>query len=368
MRIGISLLNLRLGVMGGFETYVQKLVDYFPECVGADDEIVFIVNKDNLRFVPSGATVYEVDWTQCQTSRRRILEAVFPFWPNPLGREIDWLGFDVIFYPHQAMFPISVAVPSVVTVADIQHLYYPRYFHIMDRVFRGLVYKRAVYSCDRIMAISEFTASCIVEKYGVAKDKISVIHHGFEPLVLGQVDSLDGLPDPYIYYPAASFPHKGHLTLFRSYAALKRAGRISHKLLLSGVRDAGWDRLRKWIESEGMDQDIVDYGYVSYDDVLRLYAGADAVVFPTEFEGFGLPVLEAAQFRKKIICSRLSVFDEIGVPSSCQIDFGDPEQLFAALISSDVLFLESEPITWRESVRQIYHLLKTTAAAKQDAQ
>ncbi len=115
-----------------------------------------------------------------------------------------------------------------------------------------------------------------------------------------------------------------------------------------------------------MGQEIIDYGFIPYSDVLSLYAGADAVVFPTEYEGFGLPILEAAQFGKKLICSRLAVFDEIGVPARCQIDFSDPEKLFERIMSDEIPSLEKEPITWKESISLIYALLKETVAEVQE--
>ena len=366
MRIGVSLLNLRIGQMGGFETYVRKLVDYLPDC-SAPDEVVFIVNRDNRKFVPDKYEVYEVPWGQRRTSLKRMVEALIPIIPSGLSDMFKTLKLDVIFHPHQAMFPVAPFIPSVVTVADIQHLYYPQYFALADRFFRALSYKRAVYRCDRIMAISEFTASCVVEKYGVSKERISVIHHGFEPQDTGEVLALEGIPVPYIYYPAASFPHKGHRVLFESFAELKRAGRIPHKLVLSGVRDGYWQELRALISAEGMDEEILDYGFVSYTDVFSLYSGADAVVFPTEYEGFGLPVLEAAQFGKKLICSKLSVFNEIGVPERFQIDFSDAEQLLERIMCSDPFLLETEAITWKDSIRQIYEMLRRTAVDAQES-
>jgi glycosyltransferase involved in cell wall biosynthesis len=94
---------------------------------------------------------------------------------------------------------------------------------------------------------------------------------------------------------------------------------------------------------------------------MALYAGADAILFPSEFEGFGLPVLEAVPFRKKIICSSLPVFDELGVPREWQIDYLDPDQLRAALLQSGPTELLRKPISWQEAIRQTITLLREEA-------
>jgi glycosyltransferase involved in cell wall biosynthesis len=133
-------------------------------------------------------------------------------------------------------------------------------------------------------------------------------------------------------------------------------------LVLSGVRDAHWNSLAADIIRLGIVDVVLDFGFIDYSEVVGLYRGADAIVFPTEFEGFGLPVLEAAQYEKKIICSRLDVFNEIGVPQAFQIDFSDPHQLKSALNSNKPYALEKNTITWAESISKIYDVLRKTAA------
>jgi len=118
-----------------------------------------------------------------------------------------------------------------------------------------------------------------------------------------------------------------------------------------------WKKLIQGID-EDMKEYIIDYGFINYTQVKHLYHGADAIVFPSEFEGFGLPVLEAVQFEKKIICSRLSVFDEIGVPTQYQIDFSDENELYKAILSETPFKLEKQPLSWDDSISRIYNVIK----------
>jgi glycosyltransferase involved in cell wall biosynthesis len=361
MRIGVNLLNLRLGVMGGFETFARKIVDYLPAC-NEEDEIIFIVNRHNESFVPASRIKKVIDWDLSVTNFYRILQALFPLLCNSAEKDIASLKLDVLFFPHQAMFPIRINCPSVLNIADVQHLYFPQYFTWRDHWFRRASYDRAVKTCDQIIAISNFTAACLRERYSVADENIDIVHHGFEPSSSVSKVLPVKLDSPYIYYPAASFKHKGHRVLFESIAQLKHDNEFPYVLVLSGVRDAHWNSLAADIIRLGIVDVVLDFGFIDYSEVVGLYRGADAIVFPTEFEGFGLPVLEAAQYEKKIICSRLDVFNEIGVPQAFQIDFSDPHQLKSALNSNKPYALEKNTITWAESISKIYDVLRKTAA------
>lgn len=268
-----------------------------------------------------------------------------------------------MFYTQQSVFPINTRVPSLLFVADVQYLFYPEYFSFADRSFRKISYLRSMQQATRITTVSRFTADHLIERCGVPGQKIRVIHHGYDPPADEPDEPVPSpVAPPYIYYPAASYPHKGHVRLFRSFADLKRRGLIRHRLLLSGDRNAYWPRLEKVIREEGMESEIVHMGYVSYDEVVALYRNADAIVFPSEFEGFGLPVLEAVRFRKKIICSRLETFAELGVPACWQIDFSDPDQLLRALAQAGPTSLEQEPISWPEAVRHTLEFVRETAS------
>ena len=165
----------------------------------------------------------------------------------------------------------------------------------------------------------------------------------------------------YVYYPAITRPHKNHHVLLDSIARLKTQGRFDHQLVLSGIQTSHWKTLCRQIRQLGLEETVRHVGYVPYNRVRQLYQGADCVVFPTEFEGFGLPVMEACEAGKKIIVSRLEVFDELGVPERFQIDFADPEQLHRALAEPGVTVLENRPWTWEQSAAATMNVLDSAA-------
>ncbi|MDK2963730.1 MAG: hypothetical protein PWQ29_1124 [Verrucomicrobiota bacterium] len=360
MRIGISLLNFRPGKVGGIETYINKVIELAP-VLAENDEVVFFVHRGNRLSVPDSANTAVINCSQSTVDLCRILEAFTPWRSRSVTSLIKASGVDVMLYTQQSMFPLACPVPSVLIVADVQYLFSPQYYSWFDLQFRKRVYLRSLHGCSAIAPISEFTARHLIESCGVSAEKIRVIPHGYDPSDSGPVPS-GPIPDfPYLYYPAASYPHKGHAALFRSFAKLKRAGSLKQKLILSGIQTGHWKVLERIIRSENMQEEIIHLGYVSYSQVMALYAGADAILFPSEFEGFGLPVLEAVPFRKKIICSSLPVFDELGVPREWQIDYLDPDQLRAALLQSGPTELLRKPISWQEAIRQTITLLREEA-------
>jgi glycosyltransferase involved in cell wall biosynthesis len=357
MRIGISLLNFKPGAVGGIETYIRKMIEFSGGLAGKD-QIVFLVHRAGRKVVPPGVDVVELDWSQPRVDLERILEAVTPWRAHSVERLIRQSGIDVLLYTQQSMFPKRSPVPSVLLVADVQYLFSPQYYSRFDLWFRKKIYIRSLALCSKIISISSVTAGHLSQYCGVAPSKIEVIHHGYNSAFAAEGDR-SILPDgPYLYYPAVTYPHKGHAVLFKSFAALKRTGQISHRLVLSGAPNNHWRILKDLIRKEGMEKDILHFGYVTYGQVRTLYDGADAVLFPSEFEGFGIPVLEAAHLKKKLICSTLPIFDELGVPPEWQIDYRDPAQLLRALKQDGPTRLLKESISWEESIRRNLDVLR----------
>ena len=130
------------------------------------------------------------------------------------------------------------------------------------------------------------------------------------------------------------------------------------------MQTRAWPGLARLARELGVADDVVHLGYLPYPEVQRVFAGAEAVVFPSRYEGFGIPVVEAAvEFRKKVVTSRLPVFDELGVPPERQIDFGDPDALLAALRLPGPTILSHPPATWRECAARTLAVMRSAGGA-----
>ena len=364
MKFAISLLNLRPGLIGGAETYIRQLLAHLPQ-VAEDDRFVVVLHRENAESISTpGMERVILDCSARQVVRWRILEAFTPFRAGRVMKAFQQINPDAILFPQQSIFPKAVLFPVVMSVVDVQHLFFPEYFSLFDRAFRAAAYPRSLSRADRLIAISEYTRKTVIERCGVEPGKITAIPFGLARRDVSAVQPSDKLPRPYLYYPAATFRHKGHLTLLSTFAELKRSGNFPAKLVFTGKQTDFWPTIQKRIAELGLAGEVIHPGFVTFEEVGRIYKGAEAVVFPTQFEGFGLPVIEAVEFGKKVITSRLEVFDEIGVPREYQIDFAKPEELGRALAIEGITRLDKPPITWTRNAEITLDLLRQAAGTR----
>ena len=363
MKVAISLLCLRPGQVGGAETYVRQLVAKLPGVAAPGDRLVAVMDRD------VAAAVETPGWERVVLPRSsravvvgRILEAFTPWRARGAERAFAEVAADVTLFPQQSIFPKRAPGRAVLTVVDVQHLYQPALIPAFERLFRPAIYPYSMARADHLAAISEFTRRTVLERCGVAPEKVTAIPLGYEPGDASRVARTDRVAGPYLYYPAATFAHKNHAALIRTYAALVRRGDLAGKLVFTGMKTPAWSGLARLARRLGVADGVVHLGFLPYPETRRVYAGAAAVVFPSRYEGFGIPVLEAAvEFRKKVITSRLPVFDELGVPPELQIDFDDPDALLAALRLPGPTVLARRPSTWEECAKRTMDVLREVA-------
>lgn len=363
MRIAMSLLSLRPGSVGGAETYVRQMVRELP-AAAPDDHLLLVLDRDLARTLEApGWEKRVIPHSSSEVVARRILEAYTPWRDRRLERLIDEAGAAVVFFPQQSIYPAAVRTPAVLTVVDVQHVFHPERFNLFDRTFRPRVYPRSLEAAEHVIAISEFTRRTLLDACGLEPGKVTAIPLGRSSRTPYQVEP-HREPTPYLYFPAASFPHKGHDQLFRVLATLRRRGDLRHGLRLSGAQTTYWRTLRRTIRRLGLEDVVVHEGFVAPERVDALYAGADAIVFPSQYEGFGLPVIEANRFGRRIVTSQLPVFEEIGVPARLRVDFADPDAVMTALRDPGPWTLEKAPLEWSETARRTVELLRRVGARR----
>jgi glycosyltransferase involved in cell wall biosynthesis len=362
MHILINLLNFRPGRIGGTETYLRELVAHLP-AAARGERITLLTSRDVAgEFDDSPLEVAQVPQTTRQICGLRFLEAAAAgFHARAIENAIEHLEPDVVLFPQQSMFPKRVCRPSVLVVHDLYHLHCPQYLSAAQRWFRRRSYPAAMAAADRLIAVSEFTRQAVVNNFPCAPESVCVVPHGVRTFAPHEILPPEGVSRPYLYYPAATLPHKNHAQLFRTIGRLKEQGRFPYELILTGAKTHHWKSLAQLRRHLKLEETIVHRGYVSYPEVLRLMRGAECVVFPSEFEGFGIPVIEAASLERKVITSRLEVFEEIGVPGNYRIDFGDADAFASALADRSPAHLVRSPITWAQCASATLGILRETA-------
>ncbi len=318
--VGISLLTLVPGELGGSETYVRELLRSLGR-VG-EQQYKVVVPQIAAQASEGLPAVVARDYRRATSMPGRLLAmAEAATWPGGLRSSFD--GADVVHFPLTIALP-RLDKPTVVTLHDLQHLDLPRMFSRAERTFRGVAWHRSVRRAERVIVISDFVRDRAVAKLGLDPAKLRVV-----PLGLDHTRLLPGGErEPFLLYPARRWPHKNHERLFEAFAAVRRE-RPDLRLVLTGGGD--FSRVPDAVEARG---------HLAWHEVVDLMQRASALVFPSLYEGFGLPPLEAMACGCPVACSNAAALPETVGDAARLFDPRDPRAIADAIL--DVLAAPDE--------------------------
>ena len=298
MRVGISLLTLVPRISGGSETYARELVRALG-AVGSHEYRVLLPRiAQDVDGLPSHV-VQEYRASRSMPGRMRAMaEGVVR--GRRLRSRLD--GLDAVHFPLTVMIPRVSGLPAATTVLDLQHEFLPQFFSRAERLYRRAEYGSAVRRSALVITISEHAARAVVERLGIAETRVRPIHLGIDHAVFRPGEETR---ERFLVYPARAWPHKNHGRLFEAFTVLRERHPDLELVLTSyeGPTPAGARSL----------------GHVPRDELARLYRTAAGLVFPSEYEGFGQPPLEAMACGCPVACS-----DAGSLPEVC----GDAARLF----------------------------------------
>ena len=206
--------------------------------------------------------------------------------------------------------------PTVLTIHDLQYVTYPQYFSRLKRAYLDWAMPRSAERADVITVPTEFVRATVIEAYGVGADRVLVVPHGIESALGDNATDEAALrarfalgDGPIVVLPAVTHPHKGHQFLLRVLA--ERWTDPSLRLVLTGGRGAADDAVAETVARLGLQQRVVRAGRVSGADRDGFLRMATAMVFPSEYEGFGAPVIEAMALGTPVICSDRACLPEV---------------------------------------------------------
>jgi len=270
----------------GIHRYILGLIAHLP---AADPRFKYTV------FTGETAPLPERDWQV----KRTILATERPvnriFWEQCV--QPFMLGDTDLLHSQAFVTPVLSHKPSVVTIYDLSFLRSPERFRWANRTylrwFTGLSVKRA----SRVIAISQYTKKDIVKVYGISPDKIDVVYSGLDPQfarpgpqAIEEFREARGLPEKFILYLGTIEPRKNLSTLIRAYAKVRPAG---VKLVCAGGRGWMYEDVFQTVEELRLSRDVIFPGFLPEDELPLWYSAADIFVYPSAYEGFGLPVIEA---------------------------------------------------------------------------
>ncbi len=251
--------------------------------------------------------------------------------PRLLGR----LGADLYHSPYYLM-PYRPGVPTVLTVHDLIPLLFPRQSTFQARLLFRWTTARALRAARHIVAVSEATRRDLTRHFHVPGDRVSVIPEApdpaFYPRSPAEVEAVRrqyGLPDSFVLYVGSNKPHKNLTRLVEAWARSTEYG-TRNTLVIAGVWDPRYPQPRLLAERLGL-QTVRWLGPVPEADLPALYSAATLFVFPSLYEGFGLPVLEAMACGVPVVCSNTSSLPEVAGDAALLADPTDTGALAAAI-------------------------------------
>jgi glycosyltransferase involved in cell wall biosynthesis len=325
VHLALSLLTLAPGQVGGSENLLAGLLNEYRARHGPE-RVTALANRRVAEAYAGRVDLRTIRWypsARGGTGRAAAIALGLIAPPLPLP-----LDFDVIHYPFNVPIP-RTRLPSVVTVHDLQHHDLPGFFSRAERTYRRLAYDRAARRASLVVTISEFSRERIVAILGVAQEKVVAIplgidHERFRPApVESDAAALDGLdlPERFLYYPANPWPHKNHERLL---AAFERAA-PNAELVLSGAPNA-------WLLSLVRRASRVRHlGYVPADALPAIYRRASGLVYPSLYEGAGIPPLEAMACGCPVAASHIPPVEEYCGPGVLYLDPHDNDSIAAAI-------------------------------------
>lgn len=245
------------------------------------------------RLFPYG--VYRRIWNYCKIPYQKLFDQ-----PSDLS-----IFFDYIVPPH-------ISGKVITTIHDMTYLRYPETMGArnLKRIRQGIDY--SVERSDRIIAVSEFTKQEICTLLHVPEEKVTVIYNAPTELDMCCSQKADPIvQQPYILFVGTIEPRKNLERLIKAYTILRKKEDFSHKLVLAG--GYGWkhESILKAAQESAYCDDIIFAGYVSAEKKRSLYQNADLFVFPSLYEGFGIPPLEAMAYGCPVVCSNAASLPEV---------------------------------------------------------
>lgn len=307
MRIGVNCFALAPNI-GGMRQYFFRLFDQLlaePSC----HEYIFFAATGNLR---------ELERLRSDRWRENLILI-----ETQDDIDVRDAGVDVYFCPFGILWPRPNPVPSAVTVHDIQEVFFPEFFQPADRFIRAMHFPGSTRSADAVIAVSEFTKQTVQEHHGVRAERISTalqcVGAGFRQALERNVE-FEPPFDRYLFYPANRWRHKNHEALLQAIVQVRQQRNTAIRLVLTGHDYDGGYQVARRIEELGLGDQVRSVGYVSGEEVAALYRQAAGMVFPSLFEGFGLPLLEAMTAGCPAAVSRIPSLVEIGGESGLFFD------------------------------------------------
>lgn len=322
MKIAIQAADLDHARIDGTRVYILNLLKYFGKLDPKSQFLIYHKSKFNPQLTPEVFSNYRIMkkplptfWTQL-----RLCQSLYVEKPDAL-----WMPM------HNIPYFRPKGIRTTVTIHDLAFKYFPECFTKYELWKLNFLARLAIMRSDKIITISQSSKKDILKFYPkIKEDKIQVIYHGFDKEIFSQERNAEkenemkrhlGIEGEYILYVGAIQPRKNLEVLIEAFEKLKEDEKYKNlKLVLAGEKAWMWEDVFKKIENSPNKNDILTPGRIKFQDLGHLMRGAEVFCFPSLYEGFGIPILEAFAAHVPVVCSNNSSLPEVAGDAALYFD------------------------------------------------
>lgn len=335
MLIGIDASRVNRSEKTGTENYSFNLIKHLS-LTDKTNQYRLYVRQDYDKFLDSLPDNFEV----------KIIK------PNKFWTQIG-LSLEMLLNKPEALFVPAHTLPtfapknSTITIHDLGWKYYPQVYSNTSLLLHHHSIKKIIKTNTKIIVYSKSTLKDLNKFYKVNKDNIRFVTMGYDKPVSNPVSNKENNKFnkyvPYILSVGRLESRKNTINIIKAYKLLRKERKIKHKLLLAGKPGYGYEEIRNEIEnSEELRNDIIKLGYVADENLPDLYKNASLLVYPSLYEGFGYPILEAFTFGIPVITSDKSSMKEIAEDAAILVN---PDKFFEITAAMSQIINKPEIVT-----------------------
>ena len=324
MIVGIDGSRAFLRQRTGIEEYSYQVIKNLRQELEGHDVFLYVRKNQAVDFeLPENWIIKKIGWPRLWTQ----IGLAFEIFLHPI---------DVLFVPaHTA--PWIHPKKTVVTMHGLEYEMMPKAYSMWERFYMRASIKSSCRWAQKIISVSENTKRDLMRLYQVPEEKILVVYEGYDSNFQFSIFNFQTISNeqisnyknysPYFLFIGRLEGRKNILGIIETFEILKEKYGLPHKLLLAGKGGYGYDRIKIQISKSKFQKDIVELGFVKDEEKFELIAGAEVFLFPTFYEGFGIPVLEAQSVGVPVVVSNISSLPEVAGDSALLVDPEKPEEI-----------------------------------------